>query len=119
MSFSDAKSAATTANNFRQRHGDQIATGVKTANSLNQKYGLADKVNAGISSQSSAPPPLPGPSQLYTGAKTSNTVSEAASKKKPPPPPAKKKPQLNGPSNTSANPGLEPPPIPISTRPTF
>ena len=44
VSLSDARNAASTANNFRERHGDQVASGWKSANSLNQKYGLADKV---------------------------------------------------------------------------
>jgi len=44
VSLSDARNAASTANNFRERHGDQVASGWKSANSLNQKYGIADKV---------------------------------------------------------------------------
>ncbi|GKT88438.1 LOW QUALITY PROTEIN: GMP synthase [Colletotrichum tofieldiae] len=44
VSMSDARSAASTFNNFRQRHGEQVASGVKSANNLNQKYGISDKV---------------------------------------------------------------------------
>ncbi len=44
VSFSDAKAAAGTANNFRQRHGEQVAAGYGKAQGWNQKYGVADKV---------------------------------------------------------------------------
>jgi hypothetical protein len=55
VSLSDARNAASTANNFRQRHGDQVASGWKSANSLNQKYGLADKVGKYTNPASSGP----------------------------------------------------------------
>ncbi|KAK7949700.1 hypothetical protein PG988_016339 [Apiospora saccharicola] len=47
VSFSEARTAAGTANNFRQRHGDQVASGMRTANNLGQKFGVVEK----------APPP--------------------------------------------------------------
>ena len=97
VSFADAKAAASTANNFRQRHGDQIAAGAQKANSLNQKYGIADKVGAYAGTQD---PP----------------AQAAAAKKKPPPPPPKKKPGLQGVAVTQDG---APPPIPMSTRPNF
>ncbi|KAF1364421.1 hypothetical protein EJ07DRAFT_100122 [Lizonia empirigonia] len=99
VSASDLKGAASTANNFQQRHGEQAASGWRAASGLNQKYGIAGKVNslAGGSSTSPAPPaPAPG----------------GIGKKPPPPPPAKRK------ELTCTNTG-EPPPIPLSSKPKF
>lgn len=131
VSFADAKAAAGTANNFRQRHGEQVAAGAKAANSFNQKYGVADKVGAyAASSQNSqtavnksSPPPLPGPGQAYTGVTNETPQKSAqgvAGKKKPPPPPPKKKPGLAASTNPpSTSQGDGPPPVPMSTRPQF
>jgi hypothetical protein len=134
VSFSDAKAAAGTVNNFRQRHGDQIAAGARTASSLNQKYGVTGEpgVGAYAASQTTqptqskpSPPPLPGPSRQYTGAVNVNPAPPAAAsglagKKKPPPPPPKKKPGLAAtPSPQPASHGDAAPPIPMSTRPQF
>ncbi|KAJ6441657.1 hypothetical protein O9K51_05208 [Purpureocillium lavendulum] len=112
VSLSDARAAASTANNFRQRHGEQIAAGVKSANSLNQKYGLADKVGAYAGQ---------GQAQGQAAPQQGNTAAVAsalAGKKKPPPPPPKKKPGLGG-SSSAAPADDAPPPVPMSTRPTF
>jgi len=84
VSSSDVRSTAKTARNFQQRHGEQIATGIRTAQSMNDK--LASPSGKLIS------PPLPPRSP------TSNTPPISSSinigKKKPPPPP-KKKPSLS------------------------
>jgi uncharacterized protein involved in copper resistance len=108
VSFADAKSAASTANNFRERHGEQVASGMRAANNVNQKYGVADKVGAF--------------SQRAQGQQTQQPVhapqqSGIAGKKKPPPPPPKKKPELS--AMQPAHDEDAPPPIPTSTRPTF
>jgi hypothetical protein len=71
--LSDARSAASTANNFRQRHGEQAAAGWRTASGLNQKHGITNKVGSRASS-SSTPPPPQSPTHGGVG-------------KKPPPPP--------------------------------
>lgn len=115
MSLSDAKAAAGTANNFRQRHGEQVAAGMKNANTLNQKYGVANKIGGFIG----------GGQQQAVGPQQTPVHQPVAApgltgKKKPPPPPPKKKPSLGGspaPIPTPANDA--PPPIPLSTRPTF
>ncbi|KAL0931936.1 uncharacterized protein CTRU02_212890 [Colletotrichum truncatum] len=121
VSMADARSAASTFNNFRQRHGDQVAAGVKTANNMNQKYGIADKVGKyagqageqqqqGVTNASSNPlSPPPG------------LVNALGKKKPPPPPPPKKKPQLGGAPQPPSGPAGddEPPPIPLATKPTF
>ena len=45
VSFADARNMASTADNFRQRHGDQVASGWKSANALNRQYGITSTVN--------------------------------------------------------------------------
>lgn len=100
VSGSDLKSAASTTNNFQQRHGEQAASGWRAASGLNQKYGIAGKVNSfagGSNASESSQSPAPG----------------GLGKKPPPPPPPAKKPAL-----TSSNTG-EPPPIPLSSKPKF
>ncbi|PQE13190.1 gmp synthase protein [Rutstroemia sp. NJR-2017a BBW] len=47
VSLRDAQSAASTANNFRERHGEQVKSGWASANKLNSKYGIADKWSTG------------------------------------------------------------------------
>lgn len=110
VSMADARSAAGVANNFRQRHGDQVASGLRSANNLSQRYGGG--VNNAQQQEAPAAPASP--------------VAGLAGKKKPPPPPPKKKPGLGGGgSSAGASPvaapedDAAPPPIPLSTRPTF
>jgi hypothetical protein len=102
VSGADMRNAASTANNFQQRHGAQVASGFKAANGLNQKYGLAGRVNNFASSSSTAPPSQPP---------TTNGQESIGKKPAPPPPPPKKK-ELGGSSG-------EPPPIPLSSKPKF
>lgn len=100
VSAADLKGAASTANNFHQRHGEQVASGWKSANSLNQKYGITGRMNNFASSSASpATPPAAPNGQGGLG------------KKAPPPPPPKKK-------ELSDNSG-GPPPIPLSSKPKF
>lgn len=86
VSGADLKSAASTASNFQQRHGEQAASGWRTASGLNQKYGIAGKVNS------------------FAGGSTTSDTSQSSATggigKKPPPPPPAKKPAL-----TSTNSG--------------
>ncbi|KAL5113708.1 hypothetical protein ACEQ8H_008413 [Pleosporales sp. CAS-2024a] len=100
VSVADMRSAASTANNFQQRHGAQVASGFKAANGLNQKYGIAGRVSNLASSSTACPPQL----ATLGGA-------GAVGKKAPPPPPPKKK-DLAGSSS-------EPPPIPLGSKPKF
>ncbi|RAL58442.1 hypothetical protein DID88_005147 [Monilinia fructigena] len=46
ISLAEARTAASTANNFRERHGEQVKSGWASANKLNAKYGIADKVGS-------------------------------------------------------------------------
>lgn len=108
VSASDLKGAASTASNFQQRHGDQVASGWKSANSLNQKYGIAGKLNSFASSSSASPaPPSPGPPE----AAGNQAGGGGLGKRAPPPPPPKKKGLSEG--------AGEPPPIPLSSKPKF
>lgn len=90
VSFNDMRSAASTANNFRQRHGDQVAVGMQTASGLNQKYGVLDRVN-GASSTAAAPTGVLGKAPP------------------PPPPPRPKRKDLGGSGG--------PPPLPLASKP--
>ncbi|CAJ2510114.1 Uu.00g060140.m01.CDS01 [Anthostomella pinea] len=104
VSFADAKTAAGTANKFRQRHGDQVASGMQTANRLGQRFGTV----AGA-----ARPPPPGSDREQS---PQAQVSGLLGKKKPvPPPPPKKKPELS----VGGGPEPDPPPVPLASRPRF
>lgn len=106
VSLADVKATASTANNFRERHGDQVASGWKSANALNQKYDLSSKVgghasNNGASSQNE-------PTHSAVTPDTPDAVVHMIKKKAPPPPPKK---AFIGDSAGS------PPPIPLSSKP--
>jgi len=108
VSWKDAREAASTANNFRERHGEQVAQGYQKASAVNQKYGVAQKVGGFAAS---------------AGAYTTGTQGQEvpASVKKVPPPPPKKK-ILSGVADgqqgsAGASAGDVPPPIPLSSKP--
>ncbi len=112
VSFSDAKAAASTANNFRERHGEQVKSGWQSANKLNTKYGISDKVGSysGMQSQS----PVAESPQIEMVDNTNSPALGTLGKKKPPPPPAKKKGlSVAGVRNNSGT----PPSINLATRP--
>ncbi|KAN0115104.1 hypothetical protein V8E51_004648 [Hyaloscypha variabilis] len=118
VSLSDARAAATTANNFRERHGEQVKSGFQTANKLNSKYGIADKVGSygGITStQASEPENLQIEMRDNTigGPANGGPDLSVLGKKKPPPPPVKRV-GLGGPA---ASQEPTPPPIPLSSKP--
>jgi hypothetical protein len=96
VSFADARMAASTANNFRERHGEQVASGYQAANSMNQKYGLMEKAKSyggNADSPTASSPTSPG-------------FGGAGGKKAPPPPPAKRRDLM-----------ADPPPVPLSSKP--
>jgi len=118
VNLSDARAAASTANNFRERHGEQVKSGFQTANKLNSKYGIAEKVGS-YGGLASTQVPEPENSQIEM---RDNTIGGRANerpdlsllgKKKPPPPPMKRA-ALGGPV-VSQEP--TPPPIPLSSKP--
>ena len=107
VSMSDARNTAATANNFRERHGEQVASGWKSANAFNKKYDVANKVNT-YSSPSTGSPQVETP-QSPLSFEGSSTSTVALHKRPPPPPP--QKPGLSHASSTS------PPPVPLSSKP--
>jgi hypothetical protein len=106
VSIADAKNAAVTANNFRERHGEQVATGLRTAGGLNQKYGVLDKVNRTFPSAGSS---IASNTPANEGQQSLPSVASAVASKKPPPPPPKKK-ELTASSGDA-------PPIPLGSKP--
>ena len=106
ISLSNAKATASTANNFRERHGDQVAAGWRSAGVLSEKYDVANKVNGFTANGSVSPKTEALPTSVNT-----ETLSHPSSaiKKAPPPPP--KKPLAGSNSVTS------PPPIPLYSKP--
>ncbi|PHH61136.1 hypothetical protein CDD81_753 [Ophiocordyceps australis] len=112
VSLADAKRAASTANNFRQRHGDQVAAGVGKAQGIDQKYGISNRLGALVGAKQDAQPVAAAGSSSPPPA-----ASGLAGKKKPPPPPPKKS-ALGGSSIPSRADDL-PPEIPMATRPSF
>ncbi|KAI9842677.1 MAG: hypothetical protein M1837_006962 [Sclerophora amabilis] len=105
VSLSEARDAASTANNFRQRHGAEVAQGVKTANGLNQKYGLAERMSNASG--------LPGGSPTNLSP-VSPSPPLVAGKKPPPPPLPPKKKNLNAAATDAP---CSPPPIPLGSKP--
>ena len=115
VSLSDARGAASTANNFRERHGDQVVAGGKWAGAMNNKYDVANRVN-GLSGrgttagQEQAPPahePSPWadePSQGGLGGMVDG--ASGAFKRTPPPPPAGRRLGV-----------ASPPPVPLGSKP--
>lgn len=116
ITLSDARSSAATANNFRERHGEQVATGWKGANALNKKYDVANRVNG------SAAPALgreDGPITMrdntagggegsMPASPWANEPSQNAFRKPPPPPPVKR---------TGTGSSGTPPPVPMGSKP--
>lgn len=122
MSFSDAKDAASTANNFRQRHGEQINSGWKAASGLNQKYGVSDKVKGWQTGEASSPVQEPTPTARPAAhvpepsPVSPVSVPTGGQGKRPPPPPPKKR-QLQPNAAEQPAQGDAPPPIPLSSKP--
>ena len=115
ISLSDARDAASTANNFRERHGDQVVAGGRWAGAMNNKYDVANRVNglsggetaAGQERASSANEPSPWanePSQGALGGMMDGATG--AFKRTPPPPPAGRRPGV-----------ASPPPVPLGSKP--
>ncbi|KAI9789565.1 MAG: hypothetical protein M1816_005972 [Peltula sp. TS41687] len=103
VSVADATSAASTANNFRQRHGAQVAQGWKAANNLNDKLGLTGTGERRPQRTFEDDPPSTEPQEQPPMA------GKATLKKSPPPPPPKKR-ELT--TNTAG--ATEPPSIPLA-----
>lgn len=108
VSLSDAEEAGSTLNNFRQRHGEQVAQGWQQAQGLEQKHGISGRVGAFAEVH-----------QQQQGSTTEPAIQPAAPSsiaagKKAPPPPPKKKASLTSAYVDDAG---TPPPIPLSSKP--
>lgn len=142
VSLSDARNSAATANNFRERHGEQLATGWKGANALNKKYDVANRVNnggivAGQSNGNASPvrdegpvgmrddntaSPAPvgggggggeGMSPASTSPWANEQTSQSVFRKAPPPPP----PPVKRTGTTGSSGAKLPPPVPMGSKP--
>lgn len=122
VSMADARATASTAKNFNDRHGEQVASGWKAGNKLNQRYGIADKVG-GYAGQSQSPTVAEGARETggnggaggTGGAGGGGSFGSAAAalggfKKAPPPPPPAAR------SNTGGS-LASPPPVPLGSKP--
>ncbi|KAF4506380.1 hypothetical protein G6O67_006470 [Ophiocordyceps sinensis] len=115
--LSHASSESSTANNFRQRHGDQVEAGIKRTNHLNQKYGVTNKVGAFVNREHQG---QAGQATVGDSGLPAMGPGLPVKKKPPPPPPPKKKPGFGEQTRPAAGGNDEaPPPIPMSTRPAF
>jgi len=112
VSVGDARNAASTANNFRERHGEQVKSGWQSANKLNARYGLADKINT-YGSQSPTEPAQTSRAQESVERISPSPQPSVLGKKKPPPPPLKR----TGLSGNSISSSSLPPPIPLASKP--
>lgn len=108
VSLADARNAASTANNFRERHGDQVAAGWQGVNKLNTEYGITDRISSpGLTSSMPSSHEVSPPAASPVG----QAPFASGGQKKAPPPPPPKKVQFEPGSAT------EPPPIPLSSKP--
>ncbi|EON62146.1 hypothetical protein W97_01365 [Coniosporium apollinis CBS 100218] len=122
VSLSDARNAASTASNFRERHGEQVTSTWQAASGLNQKYGIADKLNnynnrdatRGGRTEPQSSAAVPDTQHVsdnpWASETSSSTGTSGLGRKAPPPPPPipKKRPELTGGA---------PPPIPLGSKP--
>ncbi|OJJ45776.1 hypothetical protein ASPZODRAFT_133646 [Penicilliopsis zonata CBS 506.65] len=117
VSAAEARSAASTANNFRERHNDTIQAGMRKLNGINDKYGITKRFNnfieegkapadSGAAGQPPPPPPHPNRS-------SSSVDLDALNRRKPPPPPPPPKKS----SMRAAPVSPPPPPLPLGTKP--
>jgi hypothetical protein len=125
VSLSDAKSAASTANNFRERHHEQISAGAQKANSWNKKYNITGRMNSFLEQQSTpaqqqqTETQQPTPPVVQNQSPSQSTVTpmpDLGRRKAPPPPPPKKPSGMHGQAMAG---GQTPPPVPLGTKPSF
>jgi hypothetical protein len=138
VSLTDAQTAANTANNFRERHQEQISAGAQRANTWNKKYNITSRMNSFLEQQSSTPEQpqkqdqqgqahhqrvspqtahLPSPTPILVTA-----PPDLNQRKAPPPPPPPKKPSSmlrQAAMGSSSSSELAPPPVPLGTKPSF
>ncbi|KAL8809882.1 MAG: hypothetical protein Q9223_006487 [Gallowayella weberi] len=107
VSLADARTTAATANNFRDRHGEQVKSGWDSANTLNKKYDLANRASSYASQNGTSS--NPEAQQSPSSSVDPPSMLAHLQKRAPPPPP--QKPSFSGGSAAS------PPPVPLSSKP--
>ncbi|POS85559.1 hypothetical protein EPUL_002821 [Erysiphe pulchra] len=110
VSFSEAKEAASTANNFRERHGDQVKSGWNLANKANNQYGISQKLGSPQNFSSSN-------NEKSVNYRIQDSLKDTLVKKRPPPPP----PPLSQTNllGTRLSTKSSAPMIPITTKPNW
>jgi hypothetical protein len=106
VTLADAQGAASTANNFRQRHQEQISAGAQKANTWNKKFNVTGRVNNFLEKQAS--PVTEQPPAVPVASPTPFDASALSGRKPPPPPPPKKPAGFQS-----------PPPVPLGTKPNL
>jgi hypothetical protein len=120
VSLTDAQTAASTANNFRERHQEQISAGAQKANTWNKKYNITGRMNSFLEQQSTPPQQQQQQqidNQQVVPPPTALTATPDLSSRKAPPPPPPKKPSSM--LRQTMGSGLAPPPVPLGTKPSF
>ncbi|EXJ87455.1 hypothetical protein A1O3_04415 [Capronia epimyces CBS 606.96] len=128
VSVSDARSAASSANAFRERHQDTLNAAGQKASQWNKKYNVTGRLNSFLekhSSPTSETPPavntsVPSPQLQGQTQSPSPEIVASISRKPPPPPPPKKPAVLHAAAHSPAPAGTpSPPPVPLGTRPSY
>lgn len=86
---------------------------MRTANGINQRYGVAERIGGGAVGESTER--QPGSEIVVAEAAVPSHVAFAG--KKAPPPPPKKKKALGAGAGQGAEVGDAPPPVPVSSKP--
>lgn len=120
VSAADAHTAALTANNFRERHQDQISAGAQKARSWDKKYNITSRMNSFLAQQddtqqSASQPAAQGPNPSPMSNQPAS-IPDLGNRKPPPPPPPKKPSAMLGHVVMGAQ---APPPVPLGTKPSF
>ncbi|KAL7789806.1 hypothetical protein V8C37DRAFT_385791 [Trichoderma ceciliae] len=102
--------------------------GASPPSQLNELQNRFSRLGTSITGSSTGPTTPPSEALTWSQRQAANMAAAASSpsglpglagKKKPPPPPPKKKPSLSAATTPSPGNGNAPPPIPMSTRPSF
>lgn len=102
-----AKQNYNTAKEFEAAHGDQVRSGLASANKLQERHG--DKITKVLGEEQAGQVKM----GLQGATKSADLSKAVVGKKKPPPPPPKKKPELSVGGLSAGG----PPPVNFSSRP--
>lgn len=125
VSATDARNAANTLQNFRERHADKITAGKQKAQQLNKRYQVTDRLGSFLESVNGPDEPNqnnPPPAPQHPNANSipqSPELAASISRKPPPPPPPKKPAGMQGQATNTSSSVSPPPPVPLGTRPSY